>query len=29
MLQIKNFIAGEFSSAISEEHLDDFNPATG
>ena len=29
MLQIKNFIDGEFSSAISEEYLDDFNPATG
>ena len=29
MLQIKNFIDGEFSSAISEKHLDDFNPATG
>ena len=29
MLQIENFIDGEFSSAISEEHLDDFNPATG
>ena len=29
MLQIKNFIDGEFSSAISGEYLDDFNPATG
>ena len=29
MLQIKNFIDGEFSSAISKEYLDDFNPATG
>tara|TARA_B100000003_G_scaffold189490_1_gene186817 strand:- start:1282 stop:2724 length:1443 start_codon:yes stop_codon:yes gene_type:complete len=29
MLEIENFIDGEFVSAVSQESLDDFNPATG